>query len=181
MEQEIIAQAMRGMSAEGIPFIGCVYPGIMLTKSGPKVFEYNARPGDPEIQAYLRILDTDIIDIFQACIDGKLSDIDMRWKDIFACNIALASSGYPDKYEKGKLISGIKDAENKKDIVIFHAGTKMEGNKVLTNGGRVLGVSATGVDLKDALSKAYEAISLVSFEGMQYRKDIGKGALGLLE
>ena len=178
IEKEIIAPTISAMAKEGRPFVGILYPGIMLTKEGPKVFEFNARFGDPETQTYMRLLDTDILDIVDASIDGTISELEIKWKtNTYACNIALASAGYPGKYEKGKVISGIEKAESEEDIVVFHAGTKMENNKLVINGGRVLGVSATGNTLKEVLEKAYKAIEKISFEGMQYRKDIGKSAL----
>ncbi len=209
IEREIITPALEGMKKEGRPFVGILYPGIMLTPEGPKVFEFNARFGDPEAQTYIRLLETDILDMFDACIDGKIKDLKIEWKkNTYSCNIAAASGGYPGEYEKGKVIEGVPPllveegaggGDSKKnhlapkktnwgtppqkggeeDIVIFHAGTAMKNGKLVTNGGRVLGVSATGKSLKEALDKAYEVISKISFEGMQYRKDIGKKALSL--
>ncbi|MFZ2150321.1 MAG: phosphoribosylamine--glycine ligase [Minisyncoccia bacterium] len=179
IEEQIVAQSIKAMEQEGTPFSGLLYPGLMLTKDGPKILEYNARFGDPETQTYMRLLDTDILDIFNACIDGTLDKVDIKWKSGFACNIVLASGGYPGNYEKGKVISGINEAETNPDIVVFHAGTKFDRSNIVTNGGRVLGVSATGDKLKEALTKAYKAIESISFEGMQYRKDIGQKALSL--
>jgi phosphoribosylamine--glycine ligase len=141
--------------------------------------DYNARFGDPETQSYMRLLDTDLLEIINASLDKKLNELEVRWKEnTFTCNIVLASGGYPSSYEKGKMIHGIVEAEKEEDIIIFHAGTKldMDGNLV-TNGGRVLGVSAIGKTLEDALAKAYKAIEKISFEGMQYRRDIGQKAL----
>lgn len=178
IEKEIIMPTINGMAEEGRPFVGILYPGIMLTKECPKVFEFNARFGDPETQTYMRLLDMDLLDIVNASLDGKISDLEIVWKkDTYACNIALASAGYPGNYEKGKTISGIEEAEMQSDIVVFHAGTKIVRQDLTTNGGRVLGVSATGNTLKEALEKAYKAIKKISFEGMQYRKDIGKSSL----
>ncbi len=180
IEKEIVMPTIKGMAGEGRPFVGCLYPGVMLTKDGPKVFEFNSRFGDPETQAYMRILETDFLDIVVASLEGKLNDLEIKWKkDAFACNIALASGGYPGNYEKGKIISGIKEAELQPDIIVFHAGTKTDKDKITTNGGRVLGVSAIGATLEEALKKAYKAIEKISFEGMQYRKDIGKSAMEL--
>jgi len=177
IEREIISPAISGMKKEGKPFVGCLYPGIMLTEEGPKVFEFNSRFGDPETQTYMRILDTDFLDIVDASLDGTLNDLEIKWKSLFACNIALASSGYPGSYEKGKVIIGINEAEMSKDIIVFQAGTIIKNEKLVTNGGRVLGISATGNSLEEALSRAYEAIEKISFEGMQFRKDIGKQSL----
>ena len=152
----------------------------MLTKDGPKIIEFNARFGDPECQVYMRLLDSDLLEIINACVDKKLDQIEIKWgKNVFACNIALASGGYPGNYEKGKKIYGIDEAEKETDIVVFHAGTTIKDEKIVTNGGRVLGVSATGSTLEEALKKAYKAIEKVSFRGMQYRRDIGKKALSL--
>ena len=178
IEEEIIAPTLSGMNEDGNKFSGVIYPGLMLTNDGPKILEYNARFGDPETQTYMRLLDTDLLEIIDACIDGTLDKIEVRWKDLSACTIVLASGGYPENYEKGKLISGILDAEQMKDIIVFHAGTKYNENKnLVTNGGRVLGVTSTGIDLKEALQNAYKAIEKISFDGMYYRKDIGKKIL----
>jgi len=180
IEENIVAPTISASAFIGTPFSGLLYPGLILTKEGPKILEYNARFGDPEAQTYMRLLDVDLLDIFEASIDGKLNEIEIKWKEKFACNIVLASAGYPEKYEKGKEIFGIDEAEMQPDIVVFHAGTKMEGGKLVTNGGRVLGVSAIGNSLDEALQKAYKAIEKISFEGMYYRKDIGKNALSIL-
>ncbi len=175
--RDVISKTISAMADMQNPFSGVLYPGLMLTENGPKILEYNARFGDPETQSYMRLLDTDILDIFDACIDKNLDTLEIKWKDLFACTIVLASGGYPESYEKGKIISGIDEAEMQPDIVVFHAGTKLENNNLLTNGGRVLGVSATGNTLEEALTKAYKAIEKISFAGMQYRGDIGKKAL----
>lgn len=176
---EIVAPTILNMKKEGRDFKGLLYPGLILTEEGPKIIEYNARFGDPETQSYMRMLDTDILDIFDACIDGTLDKIEIKWKDVSACTIVLASIGYPEAYEKDKEITGIENAEMNKNVVVFHAGTKMNGNKLVTNGGRVLGVSAIGENLQEALNTAYETIKKINFEGMYYRKDIGKKALEL--
>jgi len=177
--EDIVAPTLLNMQKDGYPFQGVLYPGLMLTHAGPKILEYNARFGDPETQTYMRLLETDLIDIIDACIDGKLKDVDIKWKeDDYACTIVLASGGYPKNYEKGKIITGIKKADTHGKVVIFHAGTKLnEKGELVTNGGRVLGVSATAHTLKKALDLAYEAIGHIHFEGMQFRKDIGKKAL----
>ena len=177
IEKEIIAPTLRAMEEDGIPFEGILYPSLMLTTDGPKIIEFNARFGDPEAQTYMRLLDTDLLDILDACVDKKLDKIEIKWREKFACNIALASGGYPGNYEKGKIIGGIDEAEMQPDIIVFHAGTIMKNRTLVTNGGRVLGVSATAGTLEEALKKAYKAIDKISFEGMQYRRDIGKKAL----
>lgn len=177
IEKDIVAPTILGMAEDGNPFSGLLYPGLILTKDGPKILEYNARFGDPETQSYMRLLNTDILDVVGHQQGGCPTTMDLKWKDGFACTIVLASAGYPGNYEKEKIITGIKEAEKDKDIVVFHAGTKIKDGKLVTNGGRVLGVSAVGKTLEEALEKAYEAIKKISFEGMQYRKDIGKKSL----
>ncbi len=177
IEKEIVAPTILNMEKEERSFQGLLYPGLILTEEGPKLLEYNARFGDPETQSYMRLLNTDILDIMDACIDGTLDKIEIKWKNLSVCTVVLASGGYPEKYEKGKEITGIEEAEMQPDILVFHAGTKMDENKLVTNGGRVLGITATGNDLKEALEKAYKAIEKISFEGMQYRRDIGKKTL----
>ena len=177
IEKNIVKPTIEKMAKEDKAFAGVLYPGLMFTEKGIKILEFNARFGDPETQTYMRLLDTDIIDIFNACIDGNLKNLDIKWKNLSACTIVLASGGYPENYEKEKEISGIGASQNTKDVVIFHAGTKNVNGKLLTNGGRVLGVSATGENLKEALTTAYEAIKKINFENMYYRKDIGKKTL----
>lgn len=175
--RNIVQPALKGIKKLANPFVGLLYPGLIETSQGPKVIEFNARFGDPECQSYMRLLKTDLLEILEACVDGKLSDVKMEWRQGFACCVMLASGGYPGKYEKGFPITGIEKAEKLEDVIIFHAGTKMDGKKLVTNGGRVLGVSATGDTLKKALDKAYSTIKLIRFEGMQYRKDIGQKSL----
>ena len=177
IEKEVIAPTLEAMKNEGMPYEGVLYPGLILTNNGPKILEYNARFGDPETQIYMRLLDSDLLDIVNACVDKKLSEINIEWKNISACNIVLASGGYPESYEKEKIISGIKDAEQEPGVTVFNAGTISKDGKLLTNGGRVLGVSATGDSLREALNKAYKAIEKISFDKMYYRKDIGKKTL----
>ena len=180
IEKEIIAPTLKAMQEEGIPYEGILYPGLILTKDGPKILEYNARFGDPETQVYMRLLETDLLEILQASVDHKLADVDITWKNISACNVVLASGGYPLDYEKGKVISGIKDAEQESGIVVFHAGTISKDSQLLTNGGRVLGVCAIGNNLESALNSAYKAVSKISFDKMEYRKDVGKKALATI-
>lgn len=177
IEETIVAQTIRAMEQDGTPFIGLLYPGLILTENGPKLLEYNARFGDPETQSYMRLLETDILDIFDSCIDGTLANVEVKFKNLSAATIILASGGYPESYEKGKVISGIDKVEMQSDIVVFHAGTAMKDRELVTSGGRVLGVSATAPTLEEALKNAYKAVTEISFEGMQYRKDIGKSSL----
>lgn len=174
IDKTIIAPTLSNMNAGGNKFSGVIYPGLILTDSGPKILEYNARFGDPETQTYMRLLDSDLLDLINACIDKKLDNQKLKWKKAYACTIVLASLGYPESYEKGKIIKGIEDAEEDKNIMVFHAGTRMQNDELVTNGGRVLGVSAIGESLDEALNAAYRAVAKISFEGMQYRKDIGR-------
>ena len=151
---------------------GVIYFGLMLTEKGPKVVEYNARFGDPETQPILSMLDTDLLDIFQACVNGTLDQVEVKWKDGAACCIVLASGGYPIAHKTGYVISGLDKVEG---ATVFHAGTKLDENgNFLNNGGRVLGVTATGTDLKDAVAKAYAACEPISWTDMHKRTDIGK-------
>lgn len=170
---EIFLPTINALKAEGRPFHGVIYFGLMLTPDGPKVVEYNARFGDPECQAVLSLLDSDLMDIFTACREGTLDKLDIRWKDKAACCLVLASGGYPLDYQKGYPISGLDEAG--KAAVVFHAGTKLGGNgEYLTNGGRVLGVTALGDTLDGAIANAYAAAKPVSFQDMHYRTDIGR-------
>ena len=162
------------MAAEGRPFKGIIFFGLMLTEKGPRVLEYNARFGDPEAQVVLPRMKNDIIDVMEACIDGKLDTIDLQFEENAAVCVVLASGGYPVSYEKGYPISGLDAFEGKEDYFCFHAGTKLSDGKIVTNGGRVLGITATGRDLKEARAKAYEAVKWVSFEKQYMRNDIGK-------
>lgn len=162
------------MKAEGRTFKGIIFFGLMLTEKGPKVLEYNARFGDPETQVVLPRMKNDIVEVFEACIDGTLDRIDLQFEDNAAVCVVLASDGYPEHYDKGFPITGLESFKDKDDYFVFHAGTKFEGDVIVTNGGRVLGVTAKGNDLKEARANAYEATKLVSFENKYMRKDIGK-------
>ncbi|MDD6023867.1 MAG: phosphoribosylamine--glycine ligase [Oscillospiraceae bacterium] len=168
--ETIFLPTVNALNAEGRTFKGVIYFGMMLTPKGPKVVEYNARFGDPECQAVLSLLETDLMDILEACVDGTLGDLNVAWKDAASCCLVLASGGYPVAYEKGKEITGL-DAVS--DAVVFHAGTKKENGKFYTNGGRVLGVTAVAPDLRAAVDKAYAAAQPISFEKMHFRSDIG--------
>lgn len=172
-KEHIYQKTVDAMRAEGREFKGIIFYGLMLTKSGVKVLEYNARFGDPETQVVLVRMENDIIDVFEACIDGCLDKIDLKFEDNAAVCVVLASDGYPLKYEKGKKIKGLENFEGKTDIFAFHAGTKKVNGDVLTNGGRVLGITATAPTLKEARDKAYEATKLVEFENKYMRNDIG--------
>ena len=170
---EIFLPTIAALKAEGRPFQGVLYFGLMLTPDGPRVVEYNARFGDPECQAVLSLLDSDLMDIFLACREGTLDKADIRWKDRAACCLVLASGGYPLDYKKGYPISGLEEAG--KNAVVFHAGTKPDGRgQYLTNGGRVLGVTALGDTLDEAVARAYAAAAPISFTDMHFRRDIGR-------
>ena len=166
----IFLPTVKALNAEGRTFKGVIYFGMMLPPEGPKVVEYNARFGDPECQAVLSLLETDLMDILEACVDGTLDQLDVKFKDAASCCLVLASGGYPVAYEKGKEITGLDQV---KDAVVFHAGTKKQDGKFLTNGGRVLGVTAVAPTLREAVVKAYAAAGPVNFEKMHFRTDIG--------
>ncbi|MDR0883722.1 MAG: phosphoribosylamine--glycine ligase [Oscillospiraceae bacterium] len=171
--ETIFLPTIRALQSEGCPFSGCLYFGLMLTPQGPKVIEYNARFGDPETQVVLPLLETPLIDIVDAVINGTLADIDIRWKDAHAACVVLASGGYPEAYEKGKVIAGLDASGQRADAEIIHAGTALVDGQFVTAGGRVLGVVATGESLSDALDAAYAAAAQVTFDGVHYRRDIG--------
>lgn len=186
IEDTIVRPTFEGLRKDGHPFVGLLFPGIMMTSKGPKVLEFNARFGDPETESLMRLLKTDLVEIAEACIDKKLSKLKIEWEEGAACAIILASAGYPGAYEKGKEIAGIAEAEKSSakggqaGVVVFRCATLEKDGRLFTNGGRVLAVSAKGATLKEALDTAYQAVSKISFEGMQYRKDIGKDTLSRL-
>ena len=162
------------MAAEGRPFTGVIFFGLMLTADGPKVLEYNARFGDPEAQVVLPRMKNDIVEVMEACIDGKLSDVELEFEDNAAVCVVLASDGYPEKYDKGFEIKGLDTFKDKDGYYVFHAGTKFDGDKIVTNGGRVLGVVAKGENLKAARANAYKATEWIDFANKYKRNDIGK-------
>lgn len=170
----IYQKTVDAMAAEGREFKGIIFFGLMLTPKGPKVLEYNARFGDPEAQVVLPRMKNDIIDVFEACVDGTLDQIELEFEDNAAVCVVLASDGYPVKYDKGLEIRGLENFKDKEGYYVFHAGTKFKDGKIVTNGGRVLGVVATGDDLKKARANAYEAVKLVDFDNKYCRSDIGK-------
>ncbi len=173
-KKHIYQATVDAMAKEGREFKGIIFFGLMLTPNGPKVLEYNARFGDPEAQVVLPRMKNDIIEVMEACIEGRLEEVDLQFEDNAAVCVVLASQGYPLAYEKGKVIQGLENFEGKEGYYCFHAGTKLEEGKLLTNGGRVLGVTAKGKDLKEARSNAYEATGWVDFENKYMRNDIGK-------
>ena len=171
--ESIFIPTMEAMNLEGRPFKGILFFGLMLTPQGPKVLEYNARFGDPETQVVLPRLENDLVEIFDAIIDEKLDKIKMSWKQNAAVCVVMASGGYPENYAKGYEIQGLETAENKPDVIVFHAGTKKEGTGFFTNGGRVLGITAMAEDIDRAREKAYMAISGIHFKDAHFRRDIG--------
>ena len=173
-QEHIFQPTVDAMAREGRAFQGVIFFGLMLTQDGPKVLEYNARFGDPEAQVVLPRMENDIIDVFEACIDGTLDQITLKFKKDAAVCVVIASGGYPTAYEKGKPVQGLEQFEGREDCFVFHAGTAFRDGKIVTSGGRVLGVTALGKDLVTARENAYQAVKLVSFDGCFYRHDIGK-------
>ena len=173
-EKYVYQSTIDAMASEGRPFTGILFTGLMITEDGPKVLEYNARFGDPEAQVVLPRMKNDIIDVMEACIDGKLSDVELEFEDNAAVCVVLASDGYPEKYDKGFEIKGLGTFKDKDGYYVFHAGTKFDGDKIVTNGGRVLGVVAKGENLKAARANAYKATEWIDFANKYKRNDIGK-------
>ena len=172
----VLEPFMRGCVAEGIDYRGLLYPGVMLTKNGPKILEFNARFGDPETQVYLTRLENDLVELLDASASGTLGKHELKWKPEASVCIVMASGGYPGNYEKGKSIRGLDDAVKLSGVKVFHAGTVKSGNKIVTNGGRVLGVTALGKDLKITQAAAYAAVEKIHFEGAQFRRDVAAKA-----
>lgn len=178
IRENIMLRTIAAMSKRGIPYKGVLYGGLMLSNGSPYVIEFNARFGDPETQPIIFKMESDLLPVLVACVEGKLKDIkEIKWKNGVSVCVVIASKGYPEKPEKGKVIHGLEQLASKKDVMVFHAGTKKVGKEYLTSGGRVLGVTAIGATYEEAISKAYDAVDLIGFEGMYYRKDIGKKAL----
>ena len=172
--EKIFKPTVAAMAKEGRAFKGCLYFGLMMTPNGPKVIEYNARFGDPEAQVVLPRLKTDILDIIDAVIDERLDEIEIEWSDECSACVVMASGGYPESYKKGIEMFGLDDNGQLDGATVYHAGTRYENGRFYTNGGRVLGVTATGKTLDEALDKAYGAVEKISFEGAHYRRDIGR-------
>lgn len=175
--EKIFIPTMNAMNAEGRRFKGCLYFGLMLTPKGPRVIEYNCRFGDPETQVVLPLLDTDLVDIFEAIYNEKLADVEIKWKNECCTCVIMASGGYPQSYPKGIEMFGMDDKGQVDGVFVYHAGTKYENGKFYTNGGRVIGVTATGETLRGALEKSYGAVKTISFDKGFYRSDIGARAL----
>jgi phosphoribosylamine--glycine ligase len=170
---KIMLPMVRAMQQEGRTYKGILYAGLMLTKTGPQILEFNARFGDPETQPLMVRMDTDIIPLFEACIDGSLDQCQVNWKNKSSVCVVMTAEGYPGTYQIGEIISGLQSANSTPEVVVFHAGTKEKDGKVLTNGGRVLGVTATGGNTESAIQRVYDAVGKVNWRGVHYRKDIG--------
>ena len=176
IETTILEPTLAGMAAEGMPYVGVLYMGLMITQDGPKVIEYNCRFGDPETQVILPLLESDLVDILVACVEGRLQEVKPQWRKGAAVTVVMASAGYPVEYETGIQITKIEDAE-KLGCLVFQAGTKIMGDRLITAGGRVLAVTAVGSNLRDARSQAYKGVHAIHFNNAEYRKDIARTAL----
>jgi phosphoribosylamine--glycine ligase len=179
IRKTIVEPTLHGLAADGVPYQGFLYIGLMLTKSGPQVLEFNCRLGDPEAQAILARLDFDLAEILGDVAAGRLDPSKLRWKPGASACVVLTSAGYPGKFENGKRIDGLTTVAHISGVKVLHAGTKLAGDALVTNGGRVLGVTATAPNIESALASAYEAASRIHFDGMHYRKDIGAHATQL--
>ena len=175
---QILVPTVRAMTAEGRPYRGVLYAGLMIKDGEPKALEFNARFGDPEAQPLLMRMESDLLPVLEAVVDRRLHDVDIRWRPEPAVCVVMASGGYPGAHEKGKVISGLRAAARTKDVMVFHAGTAVVGDKVVTDGGRVLGVTALGKDIPEAITRAYRTVEKIRWDGVHYRTDIGRKALG---
>ena len=175
--RKVLEPFMRGCVTEGIDYRGILYPGVMLTKNGPKVLEFNARFGDPETQVYLTRLENDLVELLDASVSGTLDKMELKWNPSASVCVVMASGGYPGNYAKGKVITGLEAANALPDTKVFHAGTARAGDSIVTSGGRVLGVTALGKDLKTAQAAAYAAVEKIQFDGAHFRRDIAAKAL----
>jgi phosphoribosylamine--glycine ligase len=176
--RSILDRWLAGCAAEGIDYRGILYPGVMLTKHGPKVLEFNSRFGDPETQVYVTRLENDLVEVLDASVNGTLDRLTLQWSPLASVCVVMASGGYPGSYPKGRIITGISDADQLPNTKVFHAGTALQDGQVVTNGGRVLGVTAWAADLRAARDAAYAAVDRIAFEGAQFRRDIAAKALG---
>jgi phosphoribosylamine--glycine ligase len=177
IQRTVLEPCVRGMAKDGCPYQGVLYAGLMITESGPKVIEFNVRFGDPETQVVLPRMKSDVVPVFLACCEGSLAADSIEWNAGACVTVVMASGGYPKDYPKGKVITGIAEAEGETGVVVFHAGTRMDGENLLTNGGRVLNVTAQDGEIASAIGKAYRAVEKIHFEGAHYRTDIGGKAL----
>ena len=177
VEEEILIPMVKGLSQEGIVYKGVLYAGLMITEEGPKVIEFNVRFGDPETQVILPRLKNDLVEVMEAVVEERLDEIELEWDERNCVCVVLASGGYPGSYEKELPIEGLNALKDTNDVIVFHAGTKQKEDMVVTNGGRVLGVTAFGNNIESAIDNVYKAIPKISFKDMYYRKDIGHKAL----
>jgi len=175
--REILVPVVDAMNRNGTPYKGVLYAGLMMTAGGPRVLEFNVRFGDPETQPILMRLKSDLLEVFLATCDGRLDEIALRWDPRPSVCVVMASGGYPGAYEKGKVIGGLKEAGALEDVMVFHAGTKEQDGNVVTNGGRVLGITALGRDVAAAKTRAYEAVDRITFDGAYCRRDISDKAI----
>lgn len=180
VQKEILEPTVAAMKAEGMPYTGCLYAGLMITEDGPKVIEFNARFGDPETQVVLPLLDSDMVEVMMACVNGNLADLDIQWKNDAAVCVVMAAGGYPQSYNKGDVITGL-DTAAQQGAIVFHAGTAQDGDNIVTNGGRVLGVTALGSDIQQAVDNAYRAVKAIHFDNVHYRNDIAYRAIARLK
>jgi phosphoribosylamine--glycine ligase len=174
--EHVLQPTVQGMAARGTPYVGVLYAGLMLTQRGPQTLEFNCRFGDPETQVILPLLETDLVEVLLACCNGNLSDVAPRisWHDGACASVVLAAPGYPGNYPKGLVIHGLEQATALPNTMVFHAGTALKGDHIVTNGGRVLAVCAVGQDMDEAISAAYAGVERIRFDGMHHRHDIGK-------
>ncbi|HSH31219.1 MAG TPA: phosphoribosylamine--glycine ligase [Candidatus Saccharimonadales bacterium] len=177
IEQTVVRPTLAGLEAKGSRFTGCLYPGLKVTDEGAKVLEFNARFGDPEAQVYMRLLESDLLEIINACVDGRLGEVPVTWHPGYAVCVVMAAAGYPGPPQTGKPIYGINKAHDLPGVVVFQAGTKRLNRRLVTAGGRVLGVTAVGDSLEEAIASAYRAVEVIEFQGRQYRRDIGAKGL----
>jgi phosphoribosylamine---glycine ligase len=181
MEKELISKVMipavKAMEAEGRPYKGVLYAGLMISEGRAKVLEFNCRFGDPETQPIMMRLEDDLFDVLMATIEGRLDGMKLKWNDKWSVCVVMSSKGYPESYEKGKVIEGLGEAAKLEDVMVFHAGTTLKDGRVVTSGGRVLGVTALGGDIKGAIVRAYEAVGKISWDGAYFRRDIGRKAI----
>jgi phosphoribosylamine--glycine ligase len=173
IEQQVLVPFLAGIKAERLDFTGLLFPGLMLTKAGPRVLEFNCRFGDPETQALLPRLQSDLLELLEATLTGSLHRLHPVWDEQACVCVVIASGGYPDRYQTGKPIIGLEAASKLPQVTVFHAGTRLEDGRVVTSGGRVLGVTALGVSLLSAKRRAYDAVNLIEFDGHYFRRDIG--------
>jgi phosphoribosylamine--glycine ligase len=179
IKQTVLQPAVDGLRAEGMPYVGILYAGLMINETGMYVLEFNCRFGDPEAQVVLPLLESDLVDVIEACLNGTLAQIEIEWQTRAAVTVVAASEGYPGSYPKGREISGLAEANALPDVTVFHAGTRQtEMGSLVTNGGRVLAITALGDDLRQAIDQAYVGIKAIHFEGMHFRTDIGAKAVG---